>query len=82
MQALYARNFEALDHIQYELSHLAMALQPTNGAMVVQGRFRIRAIRRDDPSDLVTAAGPIRWVLHPEADALRIAEIHYELSQP
>jgi hypothetical protein len=82
VQALYARNFAALDQIQYELSHLVLAPPAANGGLVVQGRFRIRAVRRDNPSDLVIAAGAIRWVLRPEADALRIAEIDYELSRP
>jgi DnaJ domain len=82
VQALYARNFVALDQIQYELSHLVLAPPAANGGLVVQGWFRIRAVRRDNPSDLVIAAGAIRWVLRPEADALRIAEIDYELSRP
>jgi hypothetical protein len=82
VQALYARNFAALDQIQYELSHLVLAPPAANGGLVVQGWFRIRAVRRDNPSDLVIAAGAIRWVLRPEADALRIAEIDYELSRP
>jgi DnaJ domain len=84
VQELYARNFAALDRIQYEIGQLAMTAPAANGALIVQGRFRIRAIRRDNPSDLVNVAGTIRWVLRPEAeaDALRIAEIHYELSRP
>jgi hypothetical protein len=84
VQELYARNFAALDRIQYEIGQLAMTAPAANGALIVQGRFRIRAIRRDKPSDLVNVAGTIRWVLRPEAeaDALRIAEIHYELSRP
>jgi DnaJ-domain-containing protein 1 len=81
VQDLYTRNFAALDRIQYQLSHLAMTSPAANGALIVQGRFRIRAVRRDNPSDPVNATGTIRWVLRSEADALRIAEIDYELSQ-
>jgi DnaJ-domain-containing protein 1/ketosteroid isomerase-like protein len=81
VQALYARNFEGLDQIHYELTRLETMAPASIDSLVVQGWFRIRAIRRDDPSQLVDAAGPVRWVLRREADALRIAEVHYVLSR-
>jgi ketosteroid isomerase-like protein len=80
--ARYAQNFAALDRIHYELARLETSSPAANGPLVVQGWFRIRAVRRDDPSDLVNAVGAIRWVLRREADALRIAEVHYVLSRP
>jgi len=82
VQALYARNFDGLDQIHYELTRLETMAPASIDSLVVQGWFRIRAIRRDNPSQLVDASGPVRWVLRREADALRIAEIHYVLSQP
>jgi ketosteroid isomerase-like protein len=82
VQALYARYFDGLDQIHYELTQLETMAPASIDSLVVQGWFRIRAIRRDNPSQLVDAAGPVRWVLRREADALRIAEIHYVLSQP
>jgi ketosteroid isomerase-like protein len=82
VQALYARNFDGLDQIHYELTRLETMAPASIDSLVVQGWFRIRAIRRDNPSQLVDAAGLVRWVLRREADALRIAEIHYVLSQP
>jgi len=82
VQALYARNFDGLDQIHYELTRLETMAPASIDSLVVQGWFRIRAIRRDNPSQLVDAAGPVRWVLRREADALRIAEIYYVLSQP
>jgi ketosteroid isomerase-like protein len=81
VQALYTRNFDGLDQIQYELTQLETMAPASIDSLVVQGWFRIRAIRRDNPSQLVDAAGPVRWVLRREADALRIAEIHYVLSR-
>ena len=81
VQALYARHFDGLDQIHYELTGLQTMAPVSIGSLVVQGWFRIRAIRRDNPSQLVDAAGPVRWVLRREADALRIAEIHYVLSR-
>ena len=81
VQALYARNFDGLDQIHYELTRLETMAPASIDSLVVQGWFRIRAIRRDNPSQLVDAAGPVRWVLRREADALRIAEIHYVLSR-
>jgi DnaJ-domain-containing protein 1/ketosteroid isomerase-like protein len=81
VQALYARNFDGLDQIQYELTELETMAPASIDSLVVQGWFHIRAIRRDNPSQLVDAAGPVRWVLRREADALRIAEIHYVLSR-
>jgi DnaJ-domain-containing protein 1 len=81
VQELYARNFAALDAIQYELGQLTTS-PAAGGALIVQGRFRIRAVRRDNPAGAVHATGAIRWVLRPEAQALRIAEIDYELSRP
>jgi ketosteroid isomerase-like protein len=80
VQALYARNFEALEQIHYELTHLESSEPGTNNALFVRGWFRIRAARRENPSQPVDAAGPVRWLLRREAQALRIAEIHYELS--
>jgi ketosteroid isomerase-like protein len=81
VQALYARNFDGLDQIHYELTRLETTAPASIDSLVVQGWFRIRATRRDNPSQLVDAAGPVRWVLRREADALRIAEIHYVLSR-
>jgi hypothetical protein len=81
VRALYARNFDELDQIHYELTRLETMAPASMDSLVVQGWFRIRAIRRDDPSQPVDAAGPVRWVLRREADVLRIAEIHYVLSQ-
>jgi ketosteroid isomerase-like protein len=81
VQALYARNFDGLDQIHYELTRLETMAPASIDSLVVQGWFRIRAIRRDNPSQLVDAAGPVRWVLRREADALRIAEIQYVLSR-
>jgi DnaJ-domain-containing protein 1/ketosteroid isomerase-like protein len=81
VQALYARNFDGLDQIQYELTELETMAPASTDSLVVQGWFHIRAIRRDNPSQLVDAAGPVRWVLRREADALRIAEIYYVLSR-
>jgi ketosteroid isomerase-like protein len=81
VRALYARNFDELDQIHYELTRLETMTPASMDSLVVQGWFRIRAIRRDDPSQPVDAAGPVRWVLRREADVLRIAEIHYVLSQ-
>ncbi len=81
VQALYARNFDGLDQIHYELTRLETMAPASIDSLVVQGWFRIRAIRRDNPSQLVDAAGPVRWVLRREADGLRIAEIHYVLSR-
>jgi hypothetical protein len=76
------RSGDGLDQIHYELTRLETMAPASIDSLVVQGWFRIRAIRRDNPSQLVDAAGPVRWVLRREADALRIAEIHYVLSQP
>jgi hypothetical protein len=81
VQALYARNFDELDQIHYELTRLQTMAPTSIDSLVVKGWFRIRAISRDNPSQLVDAAGPVRWVLRREADALRIAEIHYVLSR-
>jgi hypothetical protein len=81
VQALYARNFAALDQIHYELSRLEAMAPAANESQVVHGWFRIRAVRRDDPSRPVDTVGAVRWVLHREASALRIAEIHYELNR-
>jgi DnaJ domain len=81
VQALYARNFATLDQIHYELRRLEALTPATNESQVVRGWFRIRAVRRDDPTRLVDASGPVHWVLRREANALRIAEIHYELSR-
>jgi ketosteroid isomerase-like protein len=81
VQALYVRNFDGLDQIHYELTQLETMAPASIDSLVVQGWFRIRAIRRDNPPQLVDAAGPVRWVLRREADALRIAEIHYVLSR-
>jgi DnaJ domain len=81
VEALYARNFDGLDQIHYELTKLETMAPASVGSLVVQGWFRIRAIRRDNPSQLVDAAGPVRWILRREADALRIAEIHYVLGR-
>jgi ketosteroid isomerase-like protein len=82
VQALYARNFHALDQIYYELTRLETMAPASNDFLVVRGWFRIRAVRRDKPSQLVDAAGPVRWLLRREANTLRIAEIDYELSRP
>jgi DnaJ-domain-containing protein 1 len=82
VQALYARHFDGLDQIHYELTRLETMAPASIDSLVVQGWFRIRAIRRYNPSQLVDAAGPVRWILRREGDALRIAEIHYVLSQP
>ena len=81
VQALYARNFDALDQIYYQLTELETMAPGSNDYLVVRGWFRIRAIRRDSPSQLVDAAGPVRWLLRREANGLRIAEIDYELSR-
>jgi hypothetical protein len=81
VQALYARNFATLDQIHYELRRLEVTAPAANESQVVRGWFRIRAVRRDDPSRLVDASGPVHWVLRREANALCIAEIHYELSR-
>jgi ketosteroid isomerase-like protein len=81
VQALYARNFDALDQIHYELTRLETTAPVGNDSLVVRGWFRIRAVRRDNPSQPVDAAGPVRWLLRREANALRIAEIDYELSR-
>jgi ketosteroid isomerase-like protein len=81
VQALYARNFAALDQIHYELNRLEAMAPAANDSQVVHGWFRIRAVRRDDPSRPVDAAGAVRWVLRREANALRIAEIYYELNR-
>jgi hypothetical protein len=80
VQGLYARNFESLEQIHYELTRLESPAPATNNALLVRGWFRIRAARRDAPTQRVEATGPVHWVLRREANALRIAEIHYELS--
>jgi hypothetical protein len=82
VQERYAQNFEALDHIHYELTRLETTAAVANDSLVVRGWFRIRAVRRDNPSELVEAAGVVRWHLRREANSMRIAEVHYELSRP
>ena len=81
VQGLYARNFAALDQIHYELTRLESPAPAANNALVVHGWFRIRAVRRESPSRPVEATGPVHWLLRREPKALRIAEIHYELSE-
>jgi ketosteroid isomerase-like protein len=81
VQALYARNFATLDQIHYELRRLDPPAPAANESQVVRGWFRIRAVHRDNPSQMVDAAGAVHWVLRREANALRIAEIQYELSR-
>jgi hypothetical protein len=81
VQALYARNFATLDQIHYELRTLEATGLASNESQVVRGWFRIRAVHRDDPLQQVDATGPVHWVLRREANALRIAEIHYALSR-
>jgi DnaJ-domain-containing protein 1 len=81
VQARYARNFDVLDQIHYELSRLETMAPATNDSLVVRGWFHIRAVRRENPSQFVDAAGPVRWLLRREGNTLRIAEIHYELSR-
>lgn len=82
LQELYARNFAGLDNIRYELAQLHVMAAPTEGDVIVQGRFRIRATRVGDLSRPLDVAGPIRWVLRREAGALRIVGIDYEVGAP
>jgi ketosteroid isomerase-like protein len=80
LEQLYTRNFAALDQIRYELTQLELQPSTSEGDLVVEGRYRVRAIRVASPSQPIDVAGPIRWLLRREMGTLRIVGIDYDVS--
>ncbi|HEV8673851.1 MAG TPA: hypothetical protein VGX21_07390 [Methylomirabilota bacterium] len=80
LEQLYIRNFAALDQIRYELTQLELHPSTGEADLVVEGRYRVRAIRVASPSQPLDVAGPIRWLLRRELGALRIVGIDYDVS--
>jgi len=78
VEHLYAHNFATLDQIRYELSDLEIRAGRGDGEMLVRGQYRIRAVRSRNASQPIDVAGPIRWLLRRESDALRVVAIEYE----
>jgi DnaJ-domain-containing protein 1/ketosteroid isomerase-like protein len=80
VEQLYAHNFVALDQIRYELSQLEIRAGG-GGEMLVQGQYRIRAVRSRNATQPIDVAGPIRWLLRRESDALRVVAVEYEVAR-
>lgn len=79
VETLYRRQFAALDHIRYELTELDVTSASAPEAVVVHGRFRIRATHRGGPSRVLDVTGPIRWLVQREGGALRVIGIDYDV---
>jgi hypothetical protein len=80
VEALYLRNFAALDGIRYELGHVGLNQPAGSGDLVVEGRFRIRATLVGVKPRPMDVTGPIRWLLRREHGVLRIVAVEYEPS--
>jgi len=80
VEKLYATNFSGLQDINYQLTQLRVQEPQSDGHVVVEGRFRIRAARTGWfwLSQPVDVSGPIRWTLRREGGHLRIVDIDYE----
>ena len=81
VEQLYAQSFAALDQIRYELSQLEIRAGGSSGEMLVQGHYRIRAVRSRSATRPIDVTGAIRWLLRRESDALRVVAIEYEVAR-